>query len=326
LANAATLKLAYFCYVFYGAATLVAQFCSATVIWMEDAIKYSVVIPVFRAKDYMQASVLRVMRTMDAIGLPYEIILADDHSTDGTWEVLKSIKAQYAQVRIAQLSTNIGQTPATYLGATLANGDLIITLDDDLQHPPEEIPNLIAAFEANDVDIVFGDPEQRQHPNRQHPFLVAVGKFMFHRVFLRQYRKLNFFTTFRLFKRGLLSVNGGPWSHLFFIWQLSPNRAMHTPTKHEPRKQGASNHTALRLIRHFSPFLWYFALRTAVVLQVLLLLGALAYYGYQYQGEDLDLSNGYWILAFAVIVFVAKQAVFAKLRKLENLNSTITEG
>jgi glycosyltransferase involved in cell wall biosynthesis len=326
LANAATLKLAYFCYVFYGAATLVAQFCSATVIWMEDAIKYSVVIPVFRAKDYIQASVLRVMRTMDAIGLPYEIILADDHSTDGTWEVLKSIKAQYPQVCIAQLSANIGQTPATFLGATLAKGALIITLDDDLQHPPEEIPKLIAAIEANNIDIVFGDPEQRHHPNKQHPWLVVVGKFMFHRVFLRQYRKLNFFTTFRLFKRDLLSANGGQWSHLFFIWQLNPGRAIHTPTKHEPRKQGTSNHTLLRLIRHFSPFLWYFALRTTVVLQVLLLMGALAYYGYQFQGENFNLSNGNWILALAVLVFLAKQAVFAKLRKLENLKSTITEG
>jgi polyisoprenyl-phosphate glycosyltransferase len=293
---------------------------------MDEQLKYSVVLPVFQAQRYIQLSVQRIVAVMDLLGVGYEIILTDDNSTDGTWDALQQLKAQYPQVRIAKLSKNNGQTPATYLGATLANGALVITLDDDLQHPPEEIPKLIAAMKANDVDIVFGDPEQRHHPNKQHPFLVAIGKFMFHQVFLRRYRKLNFFTTFRIFKSGLLSSNGGPWSHLFFIWQLNPARAKHIPTVHEPRKQGSSNHTVLRLVRHFSPFLWYFTLRTVVVLQVLLLLGALAYYGYQYQGEDLDLSNGYWILALAVVIFVAKQAVVAQLRRIENTKGTIIEG
>jgi glycosyltransferase involved in cell wall biosynthesis len=293
---------------------------------MDKQLKYSVVLPVFQAQRYIQLSVQRIIAVMDSIGEAYEVILIDDNSTDGTWIALKQLKAQHPQVRIAKLSANIGQTPATYLGATLAKGALIITLDDDLQHPPEEIPKLIAAIEANNVDIVFGDPEQRHHPNKQHPWLVVVGKFMFHRVFLRQYRKLNFFTTFRLFKRDLLSANGGPWSHLFFIWQLSPGRAIHTPTMHEPRKQGTSNHTLMRLIRHFSPFLWYFALRTTVVLQVLLLIGALAYYGYQYQGEELDLGSGYWILALVVLIFLAKQAIIAHLRRIVNTKSTIIEG
>ncbi len=293
---------------------------------MDIQLKYSVVLPVFQAQRYIQLSVQRIIEVMDSIGAPYEIILADDHSTDGTWEVLKNIKAQHKQIRIVRLSQNIGQTPTTMAGAQQAKGQFIITLDDDLQHPPEEIPELIAAINANDVDVVFGDPKQRHHPNKQHPVLVAIGGFMFHWVFMRRYRKINFFTTFRIFKAGLLSSNGGTWSHLFFIWQLSPSRAMHTPTKHEPRKQGKSNHTAWRLVRHFSPFLWYFTFRMAAVLQVLLLLGALANYGYQFQGENLNLSNGNWILALAVLVFVAKQAVFAHLRRLEDLKGTITEG
>lgn len=293
---------------------------------MDGTVKYSVVIPVFQAKEYIWPSVLRVVQVMDAIGYPYEIVLTDDHSTDGTWEELKKLKAQFSQVRIFQLSQNVGQTPATMAGAQQAAGQYIITLDDDLQHPPEEIPKLIAAINANEVDIVFGDPEHRHHPNKQHPVLVSIGRFMFHSVYMRRYRKLNFFTTFRIFKAGLLSANGGPWSHLFFIWQLNPARAMHITTEHLPRKQGMSNHTALRLVRHFSPFLWYFSLRTLVVLQVLLLLGALAYYGYQYQGEDLDKSNGYLILAFAVAAFVAKQAIAAQLRRIEKQKGTITEG
>ncbi len=297
---------------------------------MDGLIKYSVVIPVFQAKEYIYASIVRVVQAMDSTNEPYEIILTDDQSTDGTWETLHAIKEQFAQVRIVRLNHNVGQTPATMAGARQAKGALVVTLDDDLQHPPEEIPKLIAAYNSNDVDVVFGDPENRHHPNKQHPMLVAVGRFLFHYVYMRRYRKLNFFTTFRLFKVELLSTNGGNWSHLFFIWQLNPARAMHIPTVHKARQQGASNHTALRLIRHFSPFLWYFSLRTIWVLQALLMVTAVAFFVNQYKAQDIDLSEalkqGRWILVLALIAILAKVIIRAVLKKMEHADLSVTEG
>ncbi len=293
---------------------------------MEELVKYSIVIPVFQAREYIHASVTQVVKAMDAIGQPYEILLVDDNSSDGTWDALQQVKSRFNNVRIISLSKNVGQTPATMAGAQLAKGAFIITLDDDLQHPPEEIPKLIAAFNSNEVDAVFGDPEIRYHPNKQHPILVAIGKFMFHYVYLRPYRKLNFFTTFRLFRADLLRVNGGPWSHLFFIWQLHPARAMHVPTKHIARRQGQSNHTLIKLIRHFAPFLWYFLLRSVWALQVLLLVVAAGFYINQYRLENIDLSQGRSILVLALVTIVVKFAIVAVLKRMERMNFTFKEG
>lgn len=293
---------------------------------MDGPLKYSIVMPVFQARGYIAASVERVVTAMDAIGQPYEVVMVDDHSTDGTWEVLKQIKASTPVVRILRIGQNRGQTPATMAGAQYAKGEVIITLDDDLQHPPEEIPKLIEAFENNDVDVVFGDPENRHHPNRQHPFLVAIGRFMFHSVYMRKYRNLNFFTTFRLFRADLINTNGGCWSNLFFIWQLNPNRAMHVSTIHLARQQGQSNHTTIRLIRHFAPFLWYFSLRTVWVLQVLLLLVAIVYFANSYMANDVELTDGQWILLLALGLIAIKMFIAGVLKRMERVDLMVTEG
>lgn len=293
---------------------------------MDGSVKFSIVIPVFQAGAYIAATVDRVVVVMETLAQPFEILLVDDHSTDNTWEVLKQIKALVPAVRILRLGHNVGQTPATMAGARHAKGELIVTLDDDLQHPAEEIPKLVIAFENNDVDIVFGDPDKRHHPNKQHPVLVAMGRFMFHQVYMRKYRKINFFTTFRLFRANLLSTNGGQWSHLFFIWQLNPARAMHISTQQVGRQQGQSNHTVLKLVRHFSPFLYYFSLRTVWVLQVLLLMGAVAYVASLYSAAGLDLSESRWVLVLALALIAINMFVAVSLRRIEQVDLTLTEG
>lgn len=291
-----------------------------------DKPPYSIVMPVFQSAAYLETNVARVVAVMDALGAGYEIILVDDDSTDGTWDILLKLKATTPHLRVFRLARNVGQTPATYAGALQAKGAYIITLDDDLQHPPEEIPKLIAAIKQNPVDVVFGNPENRYHAYKQHPALVWFGKFLFHQVFMRRYRKLHFFTTFRLFKASMLRQNGGPWSHLFFIWQLDPSRAMHIPTKHKGRQQGQTNHTFTKLVRHFAPFLLYFGLRTMVVLQVLVALGAVAYIlQLQYASNVFS----FWpqvIVAIALVVTVVKRLLKAQLNSMEHTTQSVIEG
>lgn len=280
---------------------------------------YSTVMPVFQSEAYLQANVARVVAVMDALGDAYEIILVDDNSTDGTWDMLLKLKAVTPHLRIFRLARNVGQTPATYTGALQAHGEYIITLDDDLQHPPEEIPKLIKAFKQNQVDIVFGNPENRHHAYKQHPALVLFGKFLFHQVFMRRYRKLFFFTTFRLFRSSLLKKNGGPWGHLFFIWQLDPARCMDVPTKHQKRMQGTSNHTFWKLVRHFAPFLYYFSIRSIWALQLVLLIGV---------AFVLASNNKTHTLFIALLLMVAlllRKILQYRLAKIEKAKCTITE-
>lgn len=233
--------------------------------------------PVLHAELYIESSVERIVNVMDTIGESYEVILVDDDSNDGTWQVLQSMQQRVNALRAFRLKKNIGQTPATQIGVKQAKGKYIITLDDDMQHPPEEIPKMIAAFQENKCSIIFGDPQKRHHPDRKHKVLVALGKFVFHDVFMRKYRHVNFFTTFRLFEASLLKTNGGAWANLFFIWQLPADKAMHVKTQHHPRVKGRSNHTFLRLLRHFSPFLLYFTYIGAGALQSLFVVLALLY-------------------------------------------------
>lgn len=236
--------------------------------------KYSVVIPVLQAGAYIQASVERVVSVMEGQGEPWELILVDDKSYDNTWEVLIKLKPSYPMLRLFRLNSNRGQTPATQCGVLQAKGELIITLDDDMQHPPEEIPKLLYAYQQGGYAIIFGDPQKRQHPDSKHKLLVTVGKFVFHSVFMRRYRGINFFTTFRLFERRLLKEYDGPWGNLFYIWQLPALEARHIATEQHPRIKGRSNHTFWRLIRHFSPFLVYFLTVTMQTLtMVTLVLG-----------------------------------------------------
>jgi glycosyltransferase involved in cell wall biosynthesis len=280
---------------------------------------YSIVMPVFQSAAYIQVNVARVAAVMDAIGAGYEIILVDDNSSDDTWGMLVKLKATTPHLRIFRLARNVGITPATYAGALQANGEYIITLDDDLQHPPEEIPKLIAALNQNQVDIVFGNPENRHHAYKLHPALVWFGKFLFHQVYMRRYRKLFFFTTFRLFRASLLQKNGGPWGHLFFIWQLDPRRCMDVPTQHQKRMQGTSNHNFWKQVRHFAPFLYYFSIRTIWAFQVVLLIWV------AFMLANNDKTYTLFIAILLMVALAVRWILQLRLAKMEKAKHTITE-
>lgn len=286
----------------------------------EQPIKYSVVLPVLRAELYIESSVDRICKVMDKVGEPYEVILVDDNSNDGTWQVLKRLQERLIGLRVFRLERNIGQTPATQIGAEQAKGELIITLDDDMQHPPEEIPKLIAAYQQHKLSVIFGDPQKRHHPDRKHKVLVAMGKFVFHDVFMRKYRHVNFFTTFRLFEATLLKTNGGQWANLFFIWQLPSDKAMHIKTLHHPRVKGRSNHTFFRLLRHFSPFLLYFTYIGASALQAIFVVLALLYVVWcMWQGIPV-MNNGTWaFLALLALLLLTQFGAITLLNTKERV-------
>lgn len=110
---------------------------------------YSAVIPVYRSEKILEELYLRLVNVFDAqIKEPFEIIFVDDSSPDNSWDVLAKIKEGDERVKIIQLLSNSGQHNATMCGFKIANGDYVITMDDDLQHLPEEIPSLISAISS----------------------------------------------------------------------------------------------------------------------------------------------------------------------------------
>ena len=105
---------------------------------------YSVVVPVFNEEGNVEALVARVVPVMEQIGAPFELLLVDDGSKDRTPKLLRKLAAADPRVRVVRFSRNYGQEAAVEALYLNARGRWLIQMDGDLQHPPEEIPKLIA--------------------------------------------------------------------------------------------------------------------------------------------------------------------------------------
>src|ERR1019366_7190154 len=122
----------------------------------------SVVIPVYRSESILPELVRRLKGVLSKITQDYEIVLVNDSSPDGSWGVICCMAQQYPCIRAINLMRNYGQHNALLCGIRTARCGVIVTMDDDLQHPPEEIPKLLAVL-ARGYDVVYGTPEHEAH-------------------------------------------------------------------------------------------------------------------------------------------------------------------
>lgn len=113
----------------------------------------SLVIPVYNEEENLRNLMERIRPVMQGMGRPYEIILIDDGSRDSSLSILKGL-AGAPEVKVVELVRNYGQHAAILAGFSVVRGDIIITLDADLQNPPEEIPKLVKEMEAGSYDVV----------------------------------------------------------------------------------------------------------------------------------------------------------------------------
>jgi undecaprenyl-phosphate 4-deoxy-4-formamido-L-arabinose transferase len=113
----------------------------------------SLVIPVYNEEANLSHLLERLRPVMQKMGKSYEIIFVDDGSRDNTLSILKSFLI-YPEVRVVELTRNYGQHAAIFSGFSVVRGEIVITLDADLQNPPEEIPNLVKVMEEGDYDVV----------------------------------------------------------------------------------------------------------------------------------------------------------------------------
>jgi len=120
---------------------------------MDREVMISVVIPVYNEEANLPRLIERLRPVMQKMGKSYEIIFVDDGSRDNTLSILKS-SLIYPEVRVVELTRNYGQHAAIFSGFSVVRGDIVITLDADLQNPPEEIPNLVKVMEEGDYDVV----------------------------------------------------------------------------------------------------------------------------------------------------------------------------
>ena len=215
----------------------------------------SVVIPVFNEEDNLRELGERLIRTLTAMGRPYEIIFVDDGSTDGSWEILKEIchpagqrYPKTVQIRALQFHRNFGQHQAIFAGFQAAKGKVMVTLDADLQNPPEEIPRLVAKLDEG-YDTVGGWRENRQDSifRRLPSQLVNYVMSRVTGVKLRDYGCM-----LRAYRRSVVdSINQCQESSSFIpaLANLFAQRVAEIPVGHAERERGKSKYGIIKLLR-----------------------------------------------------------------------------
>src|SRR6266568_9207228 len=131
---------------------------------MDDATMptISVVIPVYRSEHTLAALYQRLTTVLTSCARDYEIVLVEDCGGDGSWRVIEEISSTDARVRGYRFTRNFGQHNALLCGIRAAHHEIVVTLDDDLQNPPEEIGKLVKKLREG-YDVVYGTPLREEH-------------------------------------------------------------------------------------------------------------------------------------------------------------------
>ena len=124
----------------------------------------SVVIPLYNEEESLKELFLWIKKVADANGLLYEVIFVDDGSTDGSWKIIENLSKEYDTIKGIKFRRNYGKSPALYCGFEAAQGDVVITMDADLQDSPDEIPALYNMIVNEGYDLVSGWKKKRYDP------------------------------------------------------------------------------------------------------------------------------------------------------------------
>lgn len=214
---------------------------------MPNSRSYSVVVPVYNSEASLDDLVNRLAGTLAKLGGEYEAILVNDGSWDRSWEVIRRLTEEYPWVRGINLMRNYGQHNALLAGIQKARHQIIITMDDDLQHPPEEVPKLLAKL-AEGWDVIYGRPEKRSHDpwrNLSSKIIKSVLKIV---LGAEMGSHSSAFRAFRAdLRRGFVSFAGAELS-IDVLLSWSSKRVTHVPVAHCPRRTGKSGYTLTRLM------------------------------------------------------------------------------
>ena len=215
----------------------------------DPPIRYSIVVPFYNEQENIPPLYVKLTEVMDAIGERYELVFVDDGSKDKTFKVLSDIYEHDPRVNVVQLRRNFGQAPALKAGFDFARGEIIISMDGDLQHDPEEIPRFLEKIEEG-YDLVSGWRISRTDHwlTRQLPSRIA-NKMM---AKLSGVDLHDFGTTFKAYRREVLSE-----IHLYgelhrFIPALASwagASVAEVPISNIQRRSGESNYGISRTVR-----------------------------------------------------------------------------
>ena len=209
----------------------------------------SVVVPVFNGESSLGELVSRLPPVLHALCENYELILVNDGSEDGSWETITRLAADHDWINGIDLMRNYGQHNALLCGIRAAKHEIVVTLDDDLQHPPEEIPKLVRKL-AEGYDIVYGTPEKRQHGLWRDLAALVTRWTLRSALGSKVPHDFSAFRALRTQTRDAFEQYHTPFVSVDVLLTWASTRWASIKVRHDTRQLGASTYTFHRLVSY----------------------------------------------------------------------------
>ncbi len=223
--------------------------------------KYSVVVPVYNEEESVKPLAFAIKRVMDALKEAYEIVFVNDGSTDRTHAYLTKLRETIPSLKILTLDENSGQTTSLKLGFEMSKGDIVITMDGDLQNDPRDIPLLLHKLGAG-VDVVCGWRKNR-HDSLWKKLASKIANIVQREVFRSNLHDIS--CTLRAYRKDALNGLDLDWkgAHRFIPYLLINNKrsVAEVVVKHHPRKFGKSKYSPLKIFGTVRDFIKLLSLK-----------------------------------------------------------------
>lgn len=209
----------------------------------------SVVIPCYKSAATLPELARRLVEVLGATSEPFEVILVIDGSPDNTWDVASGLAAQHAEVSAIRLSRNYGQHNALLAGIRSARHATLVTMDDDLQHPPEQVPELLGSL-GPDIDLVYGIPIVEEHGAFRSLASRSVKRLMALGLGIADASNISAFRAFRTRLRDAFVGLDGPHASIDVALSWATARTTSAAVHMDRRAEGESNYSFRLLVRH----------------------------------------------------------------------------
>jgi glycosyltransferase involved in cell wall biosynthesis len=209
----------------------------------------SVVVPVYRSEAILPELARRLSEVLPSLAASYELVLVNDCSPDSSWDVISRLAGPYPWIHAINLMRNYGQHNALLCGIRAAQYGVIVTMDDDLQHPPEEISKLLAVL-GQGYDVVYGRPAQERHGLLRDLASLTTKLALQNVMGAEIARQVSAFRAFRAEVANAFSHYEGSFVSIDVLLTWGTNRFAATPVRHEQRAQGASGYTFRKLVTY----------------------------------------------------------------------------
>ncbi len=270
----------------------------------------SVVVPVYNGAETLAPLVRRLEAVLGATD--YEILFVNDGSVDASWSEIVALGREHERIRGLDLARNYGQHNALLAGLRAARNEVVVTLDDDLQNPPEEIPRLLERLDDG-ADVVYGLPRQRQHGLWRNVSARLTRFALRGAVGIELADKVSTFRAFRTSLRDTFAFFQGPYVTLDVLLSWATTRFEAIPVEHDERQGGTSAYTFRKLASQALTMLTGFStrpLRIATLIGLGTILFGFAVFVWvvvRYMLEGFASVPGFPFLASAIAIFSGAQ-------------------